>query len=132
MTKPLTVEQYKDLIHTGELKDPLLFLESLMTGQDPRRLSSIYELICEIDSFTDGDISKDDWAEIVDHVTSRFKYHVVTVTESLTAARTLAEYIHPKKKHIEMNSTSSGAEAKLPALTEEEIELFKERFNDEF
>jgi len=39
--KPITIEDLRALIHKGEVKDPLVFLESIMSGQDPRRLSSI-------------------------------------------------------------------------------------------
>lgn len=131
--KPITIEDLRALIHKGEVKDPLVFLESIMSGQDPRRLSSIYELICEIDSFTNGELSKDDWAEIVNHVTTRFKYHAVSMSESINAAKTIAEYMYPKRKQIDTGGSSSGAlDPSQHPLTVEEIELFKEKFNDEF
>lgn len=131
--EPLSIEDLRELIHKGEAKDPLVFLEAVMNGQDPRRLSSIYELIMEIDSFTNGELSKSDWSEIVDHVTSRYKYHTVTLSESIAASKTLAEYLHAKRKQVEVkgdNSISSSAHDN--PLTEEEIELFKEKFNDDF
>lgn len=129
----LSIEDLRDLIHKGEVTDPLVFLESVMNGQDPRELSSIYKLVMEIDSFTNGDLSKDDWAEIVDHVISNFKYNTVTLSESMTASKTLAEYLHAKRKQVEVNSSDkSNISPHAHPLTEEEIELFKERFNDEF
>lgn len=131
--KPLTVKDLRELIHEGEAKDPLVFLEAVMNGQDPRRLSSIYELIVEIDSFSDGDISKSDWYEVVDLVMNNFKYHTVTLSESIAASKTLAEYLHAKRKQVELNGGSSGTtSAHDDPLTEEEIELFKEKFNDDF
>lgn len=131
--KPLTVKDLRELIHEGEAKDPLIFLESVMNGQDPRRLSSIYELIVEIDSFSDGDISKNDWYDIVDLVTKNFKYHVVTLSESINASKTLAEYLHAKRKQVEVNGGNSASTSAADSpLTEEEIELFKEKFNDDF
>jgi len=131
--KPITIEDLRALIHKGEVKDPLVFLESIMSGQDPRRLSSIYELIMEIDSFTNGELSKEDWAEIVDHVNTRFKYHTVSMSESINAAKTIAEYLHPKRKQIDIGGNNTGAtDPSQQPLTAEEIELFKEKFNDEF
>lgn len=127
----LTIEEFRDLIHKGEAKDPLVFLESVMNGQDPRNLSSIYELVMEIDSFSDESISKGDWSEVVDHVCSRYKYLTVKLHDSISASKTLAEYIHPKRKQVEVKSSSIISAREHP-LTEEEIELFKERFNDEF
>jgi len=131
--QPLTIDQLRGLISKGEAKDPLIFLEAIMNGQDPRRLSSIYELICEVDSFNDGDICRSDWVEIVDHVIARFKYHPVSIGDSTAAAKTLAEYLHPKRKHIELGgNVSNEADPNANPLTEEEIDLFKEKFNDEF
>lgn len=132
-SSPLTIEQLRDLINKGEAKDPLVFLEAVMSGQDPRRLSSIYELIMEIDSFTNGELSKSDWSEIVDHVSSRYKYHTVSMSESLSASKTLAEYLHAKRKTVEVTGGKSGnSDPGSNPLTVEEIELFKETWNEEF
>ena len=131
---PLTIDDLRDLIHKGESRDPLVFLEAVMNGNDPRNLSSIYELVCEIDSFTeDGDISKEDWYEVIDHVTKRFKFSNVSLNESVAASKTLAEYLYPKRKQVDINGgNSASSEAHSSPLTVEEIELFKEKFNDEF
>tara|TARA_R110000851_G_scaffold96792_2_gene209920 strand:+ start:8651 stop:9055 length:405 start_codon:yes stop_codon:yes gene_type:complete len=131
--EPLSIEDLRDLVHKGEIIDPLVFLESVMSGQDPRKLSSIYELISEIDNFTGGEISTGDWSEIVDHVSMRFKYRDVTMSESMNASKTLAEYLYAKRKQIEiLDGDSSVSDIKANPLTEEEITLFKEKFNDEF
>ena len=130
---PLTILQLRDLINKGEISDPIVFLESIMGGQDPRRMSSIYELIMEIDAFSNGDLSSGDWSEIVDHVSDRYKYYSVPLSDSIAASKTLAEYLHPKRKQIEINGNSdSNSLVKSSPLTEEEIELFKEKFNDDF
>ena len=131
--KKLSISDLRDYIKTGEMTDPLVFLESIMTGQDPRCLSSIYELILEIQDFTNGDIGPGEWAEIVDLVQDRYKYKAVSLTESTSAAKTLTEYLHPKRKQIDIgDANADGAYAGNHPLTEEEIDLFKERFNDEF
>ena len=129
--KQLTISQMRDLINSGEVKDPLVFLESIMNGQDPRKVSGIYKLILDINDFSDGDISREDWTEVVDYVISNFKYSTVSISESINAAKTLAEYLHPKRKQIEKVDGASGTSV-AGKLTEEEIELFKEKFNDEF
>ena len=129
---PLNIEELRDLIHEGKAKDPLVFLEAVMNGQDPRQLSSIYELVMEIDSFTNGELNKSDWNEIVDHVVSRYKYHTVPLSESMSAAKTMAEYLHAKRKQVENIDNNSTIDPNAHPLTEDEIELFKEKFNDEF
>ena len=128
----LKIEELRDLINKGQAKDPLVFLESVMNGQDPREFSGIYKLICEIDSFSDGNISNSDWNEIVDYVSRRFKYDTVPMSDSMNAAKTLAEYLHAKRKQIENINGNSSEDPNNSPLTEEEIILFKEKFNDEF
>ena len=123
----------RDLINKGEAKDPIVFLESVMNGQDPRNLSSIYNLIIEIDSFSDGKITKEDWHEIVDHVIAKYKYHTVSLSESLNASKTLAEYLYAKRKHVEISGDINHSESvENNPLTEYEIELFRDKFNDNF
>lgn len=131
--KPITIEQLRELINKGEAKDPLVFLESVMNGQDPRKLSAIYELVDEIHSFSNGQPEPADWMELYDFVVTRYKYQNVNIAESMSAAKTLAEYLYPKRKQIESSGLSgSGADPAKNPLTEEEIELFKEKFNEEF
>lgn len=130
--KPLSIEDLRGLINKGEAKDPLVFLESIMNGQDPRKLSSIYDLICEIDDFSGGEITSADWSEIVDHVSSRYKYQSVSLEQSMSASKTIAEYLHAKRKQIDINDGQGESDASNDPLTAEEIELFKEKFNDEF
>lgn len=129
----LSIKELRDLINQGEAADPLVFLESVMNGQDPRRLSGLYNLIMDIYEFSGDDISPVEFREIVDYVQERHKYHPVSVNESMSAAKTLAEYLHPKRKQVEINGGMGGlADPSQSPLTEEEIELFKEKFNDDF
>jgi hypothetical protein len=132
LQKNLTIDNFRDLIAEGDAKDPLIFLESLMSGFDPRQLSDLYELICEIDSFTDGNISKNDWDQIVNLVTSRYKFEPVDIQTSLTAGRTLAEYVHAKKKQVEVNGKNGDYSFTIGNLTEDEIVVFREKFNEEY
>lgn len=129
----LNIEELRDLINRDQAKDPLIFLECVMNGQDPRQTSAIHDLIMEIDGWSGGDITKEDWLEITEHVQKFYKYKTVSLNESLSASKTLAEYLYAKKKTVDLNSgdSNSGDISKEP-LTEDEIELFKEVWNDEF
>lgn len=130
---PLSITDLRNKIHEGEVKDPLVFLESVMNGQDPRRLSELYQLVVDIDDFSDGIISKEDWNEVVSKVISTCKFHIVSLSESTAAAKTLAEYLHAKRKHIEKStSDGTGGDGSTEPLTEEEILMFKEVFEDDF
>ena len=130
--KPITIDQLRSLINKGEASDPLVFLEAVMTGQDPRQHSRIYELVMEIEEFSDGQPSKEDWSEVVDFVITHCAYRIVNLSESQAAAKTLAEYIHPKRKQVEKTDANSGGSVSHSPLSGEEVDLFLERFNDEF
>jgi len=129
----LTVEDLRDLINKGQAKDPLIFLESVMNGADPRKISRLYKLVAELHEFSDGEPDPSDWAEIVDIVLTDYKYRPVGLGESITAAKTMAEYLYAKRKQIDTNGgNSSGSDPGSNPLTEEEVELFKEKFNEWF
>lgn len=131
--KKLKIDELRSLINNGEAQDPLIFLESVVCGQDPRNTSEIYNLVCEIEEFSDdGEISPSEWEAVVNMVRYYYKYAPVTLAESQNAAKTLAEYLHPKRKQIDLSSDSTNNNPAANPLTEEEIELFKEKFNDEF
>jgi len=131
--KPLTVEDLRGLINKGEAKDPLVFLESVMNGSDPREISRLYKLVTDIHDFSNGDPDSSDWAELIYIVLSDYKYRPVGLGESITAAKTMAEYLYAKRKQIDTNGgNNSGSDPGSNPLTEEEVELFKEKFNEWF
>ena len=128
--KKITIEEFKTMIKNGEAEDPLLFLEAIMNGKDPRKSSRLYDIITEINN-AGGMPDLNDWSEIVNIVLNEHDCEEVTIGESITASKSLAEYLHAKKKQIEMNATVGEGGSTKP-LTESEIELFKEVWNDEF
>lgn len=130
--KPLTIDQLRELIATGEASDPIVFLESVMNGQDPRRINKLFELVNELHAFSGGEPTPADWLELVDFVNTHLKYSTVSITESIGAAKTLSEYLHPKRKQIDIGGEGGAKGGAAVDLTPEEIELFKEKFNDEF
>jgi hypothetical protein len=131
--KPLTIEDLRDLINKGQTKDPLIFLESVMNGADPRKISRLYKLVAELHEFSDGEPDPSDWAEIVDIVLTDYKYRPVGLGESIRAAKTVAEYLYAKRKQIDTNGGNNGGyDSSNNPLTEEEVEVFKEKFNEWF
>lgn len=131
-TKPLTIAELRNRINAGEGKDPLVFLEAVMNGQDPRSISEVFKLAQLIQEFSEGEPTPADWAEIYQLICETAKFGVSSIGESITGAKSLAEYLHPKRKQIDVNGIGGQGTAEVTELTEEEIELFKEKFNDEF
>lgn len=132
-SKKLTTKQFRQMIENGQASDPLIFLEALMNGQDIRKTSKIHEMVSDIVDFNgDEPPSPDEWRELVEAIDKEFRYDTVGLSVAFQAAKTLAEYIHPKLKNLNVSGEIANGERLSTALTEEEIELFKERFNDEF
>ena len=130
--RKLKIEELRELINKGEASDPLVFLESVASGSDPRSTSQLYEFINEINEFNDGaPPDQDEWEEILNYIHIYHRYQTVSLNESITAAKTMAEYVHAKKKQIDTNINVESKKLNLE-LSEEEIELFKEKFNAEF
>lgn len=131
--KKITVQGLRELIRKGEASDPLVFLESVMNGQDPRRHSRAYELMQDILQFSeDGLPTPEDWNELCDVIEADYRYHVVSINESTSAARTLTEYLHPKLKSLQIEESGLNKSSAAGDLTAEEIQLFKEKFNEGF
>ena len=128
----LSIQEMRQLINSGKANDPLVFLEAVISGNDPRKYSELYTLVTEIDELSNGEVARSEWAEVVDYVITYFKYNRVTLSESSAAAKTLAEYMHPKRKQVESITTDNSAEAHMVPLTEDEIAIFREKFNEEF
>lgn len=131
MSKPLTIEQFRDQINEGKASDPLVFLEAVMNGQDPRRLSEVYKLALNIEEFSDGVPTYDEWCDLFTVIKSACKFHVVSMNESTSAAKTVAEYLHPKRKSIENIDGNAGSMIVEP-LTKKEIKSFLTIYEDEF
>lgn len=114
------------------------FLATVMSGQDPRPMDSpLYELVRKIAlrEFTGGDPhpSEEEWTTIQTMVldSDLYKASRVPIEQSLTAAQKLMEYLHAKMKAVEV---SGGLDVKVEVkpLTGDELDAFKERFDDEF
>ena len=133
MTKNLSIEDLRELINEGGATDPLVFLSSIMDGVDPRHDSELYDLACEIDSFLGKSdrVSPQDWHDLFTLIKRDYKYRTVSLTESVGATKTLAEYLHAKKKQVDLGITG-GLDVKAEELTADEVKIFKEKFNANF
>lgn len=131
MSKHQSIEQLRELIYEGEASDPLIFLESVMNGQDPRRFSDVYKLALDIEEFSDGVPSPDEWFDLFEQIRLVCKYKTVTLSESTSAAKTVAEYLHAKRKSLDINTGAEG-QTQIEELRESEIKAFLTIYEQEF
>ena len=132
MADKLTIIELRAAIKRGESIDPIAFLEATMMRQDPTQLSKIYELVQDIQDMNDGPPSKGEWKELVKLIGRHCKYRISSVGESHSAARTLAEYMHPKKRSIETTNVNLNSDIAKSPLTDKEIDKLLRKWNDEF
>lgn len=126
-----TLEQnISELCKELEVPSPIEFLTQIMAGHDPRRVSDVFTLVQTFEEKYGKDKCPDDWdyAELVYLIKHRYQHFPVTLGESHQAAKQIMEYTHAKKKQIDHSGhiLDSGA---VKSLTEEEVELFLEKFN---
>ena len=131
MAKPLTIDQLRSLINSGNASDPLVFLESVMNGQDPRRLSKVYQLASDIEDFSEGQPTEYEWGELFQAIRDICKFNTVSLSESTAAAKTVAEYLHAKRKNVSIHTDDIG-NSKVTLLEDDEIRRFLNIYEDEF
>jgi hypothetical protein len=115
------------------------FLARVMAGEDPRPLDSpLYTLVKRIafrefsgqgESFP----TPEEWSTVVCMVLDSDEYQRarVTMDQSIKAGERLMEYLHAKMRSIEVQG-NLGIKLEVKPLTGEDLDAFKERFNDEF
>jgi len=101
-----------------------------MCGEDLHNKSKLYELALQVDSDEGPDVEQ--WEEIQRLILRHFRYDTVKVADSLRAAERLAEYIHPKVKTEEGGASSRKGAGEVKPLTDDEIERFREKWNDDY
>lgn len=130
---PQTLSSFRDDIKAGNIPDPLDYLSAVMQGSDPRATSGLYALATELDSFCGGNPSKADWSELMEYITLHHQNRPVNFNDSMAATKVLAEYVHPKRRQTDISIEAvTHVSPKDVPLTEEDIALFKEKFNAEF
>jgi len=130
--KNISIAQLRNLIKTGKLSDPILFLEALQAGQDPRKRSEVREYVVAMDNENGGKLSDEQWEELFYRVSIECAYAPVKLDQSFAAAKILSEYLHPKLKQVDINNGEGGKGSGLTPLSVDEILLFKDWFNSEF
>lgn len=110
---------------------PIEFLTQIMSGRDPRQVSTVYLRIKELEK-QNGDTPPDDWewAELVALIKSDYQFSIVEIAKSQDAAKQLMEYMHPKRKSIEQTNTIKTADTST--LSKREIKNIRKAFDIEY
>lgn len=110
------------------LRDPVELLTGLTNGVDLRQHSAVYRWLQEWEQANEDEPPDQfDWAMLCELIKNEGRFVPVTTAESLTAQKTLLEYLHSKHKSIDVNVGLN--ETAVTPLTREEIKLFERKFN---
>lgn len=117
---------------------PGAFLATVMSGEDPRPVESeLFTLVKRI-AFRDlmgGDPfpTKEEWVQVMNIVMGSDAYVKTPLDASMSvrAAEKLMDFLHAKMKAIELSGATTHL-VKVEPLSPAEVDLFTERFQDEF
>lgn len=113
------------------LLDPMILLVGLANGKDLTATSVLFEWM-ETHIGENGDKPPDefDWFDLCQIIKEHMKFTIVDESTKLNAQKTIAEYLHSKKKSLEL--TDKTVQASITPLSTREIKRFKRVFNKEF
>jgi len=124
-------EQLKSLSDEYGFIDPVTLLQGFANGQDLRSHNIIYEMVLDLEHKY-GDKLPDVWDydELIDLIKNEYRFLPVERGISKDAAKTLLEYMHNKKKALEVTDKSTvGA---VGELSRAEIKRFERIFKNEY
>lgn len=112
-----------------QLLDPTRLLIGLTNGVDLRKQSAIYKwLIAFEEQFGENEAPDEiEFEQLKEIIKEEAKYAFVTLDQSLTAQKTLLEYMHPKKKSVDL--TANVSSTAVTPLKASEIRRFKRKFD---
>lgn len=131
--KPIENAEAKiqEICEKKNIPTPIEFLTEIMGGTDPRRVSLVYKLVCQLEE-TYGESAPDewDWLVLVDLIKTEYRGSIVELSKSQDAAKQLIEYQHPKRKSVEHKNVAASLETS--PLSNKEIRAIRRRFDLEF
>lgn len=118
----------KEICKENDLKDPVELLTGLSNGVDLRKNGLVYAWIQDFEEDEGDDLpSPTDWFELKSLIKQECRFLPVSSAEQLTAQKALIEYMHSKRKSIDI-TTTANSEGVVTPLTLREIKRFKRKF----
>lgn len=124
-------EKVENLCKELNTVDPISFLTNIMSGKDPRRVSLVYLKIKALEEeYGEEPPDEWDWLELIDLIKREYQFSIVDIGKSQDAAKQLLEYMHPKRKSVDVTDTTK--EVMTSSLNPREIKLLRKEFDLEF
>lgn len=119
----------KEICNENGLIDPVELLTGLSNGVDLRKNGLVYAWLLDFEEEEGDDLpSLEDWFELKSLIKIECRRLPVSMAESLAAQKALIEYMHSKRKAIDITTSIKG-EGVVTPLTLKEIKKFNRKFN---
>ena len=119
----------KGICDENGLIDPVELLTGLSNGVDLRKNGLVYAWLLDFEDEEGGNLpSLNDWFELKSLIKIECRRLPVSMAESLTAQKALIEYMHSKRKSVDITTRVDGDGVVTP-LTLREIKKFNRKFN---
>ena len=124
-------QQLKEVSEEFNFIDPVTLLQGIANGVDLRGHSKAYLWVLEHEA-SNGDELPDmwEWEDIVELIKSEFRFLPVDKGTSLQAQKVLIEYMHNKRKAVEITDKSSSGE--VTKLNRADIKRVERIFKNEY
>jgi len=115
------------------LIDPMVLLVGLANGKDLSKESLVYEMALNIqESIEIGEIDEFEILEFLEEVFKHCRWKPVEQTVQKDAQKAVVEYMHNKKKAVEITDKSTNKHGAPTDLTKREIRRFNRTFNNDY
>jgi len=121
-------DQVTKLCKELNIPEPIQFLTNMMGGIDPRRVSIVYLKIQALEEEY-GNEPPDawDWMDLVELIKQEYRGSIIEIGKSQDAAKQLLEYMHPKRKAMDIVTTHKTI-TDIP-LSKNEVKRIRKQFD---
>ena len=124
-------QQLKEVSEEFNFIDPVTLLQGLANGVDLRGHSKAYLWVLDHEAQNGDEIPGVwEWEDLAELIKSEFRFLPIDKGTSLQASKVLIEYMHNKKKAVEVTDKTSSGE--VTELTRNEIKRVQKIFKNEY
>jgi hypothetical protein len=138
--KKLSAYNYQDLesklkgvSHELDLLDPVTLLLGTANGCDLSSRSTVYEKALDIEEqLKNGQVDEFAIMELISDVKAHNRWRPVSDQQQTAAQKQLSEFLHGKKKNIDIDAKVSTVSQDVKPLSKREIRNFRKAFNKDY
>lgn len=125
-------QKIQQICADNDLQDPMVLLVAAANGIDLTRRSKLYEMLVSLEEEFIGDVPDyESWVSFIKKAKKEFRYMPISQSAQLSAQKNVAEYLHAKKKSVDVNA-NANVQMQVSPLSRKEARIFTKAFNREY